>query len=86
MKRRDVAVRELRNHVSRILCRVERGERVRITVNGRAVAELAPLAQRREAVPWAEVMAGLRHRRADAALRDELRAIAPDTTDDLGSR
>jgi prevent-host-death family protein len=35
--------RELRNNVTDVLRRAERGERFTITVNGRAVAELGPL-------------------------------------------
>jgi len=38
-----IAQRELRNKVSDVLRRAERGERFTITVNGRAVAELGPL-------------------------------------------
>ena len=48
------------------------------------MAELRPLARRREAVPWDEVSRALEMCRADAALLDELRAVVPDTTDDLG--
>ncbi len=38
-----VPQRELRNNVSEVLRRAERGERLTITVNGRPVAELGPL-------------------------------------------
>lgn len=38
---------ELRNHVSEVLRRAEAGERLTITVSGRAVAELGPLRRRR---------------------------------------
>jgi prevent-host-death family protein len=79
----DIAVRELRNDASSVLRRVvDRGERLRITVNGRPVAELSPLVARRESVPWDEVMDRLASRRADAELLDELRH-ASGTTDDL---
>ena len=83
MGKDDIAVRELRNHTTGVLRRVERGERLRVTVNGRPVAELGPLARRREAVPWEEVSRALETCRADAALLDELRTVVPDTTDDL---
>ena len=36
----DVSVRELRNHTAEVLRRVEAGERVRITVDRRPMAEL----------------------------------------------
>lgn len=39
--------RELRNNVSEVLRRAERGERLTITVNGRPVAELGPVTTRR---------------------------------------
>lgn len=40
----DVSIRELRNHGGEVIDRVERGEHVTITRNGRPVAELSPLA------------------------------------------
>lgn len=79
----EVAVRDLRNHTTLVLRRVERGERLRVTVNGRPVAELGPLARRREIVPWDEVSRALETCRADAALLDDLRSAVPDTTDDV---
>jgi prevent-host-death family protein len=81
----EVAVRELRNDVSSVLRRVaDRGERLRITANGRAIAELVPLLVRREAVPWRDVMEGLAGRRADAGLLDDLRTAVPDMVDEIG--
>ncbi len=79
----EVAVRDLRNHTTSVLRRVERGERLRVTVNGRPVAEIGPLARRREAVPWPEASQVLETCRADAGLLDDLRRAVPDTTDDL---
>jgi len=38
-----ISQRELRNNVSEVLRRAERGERMTITVDGRPVAELGPL-------------------------------------------
>ena len=61
-------MRDLRNHTTSVLRRVERGERLRVTVNGRPVAQIAPLARRREAVPWAEVAQALETCRADTEL------------------
>jgi prevent-host-death family protein len=80
---RDIAARELRNEVSRVLRDVEQGRRIRVTVNGRAVAELVPVASRRVAVPYSELVVQLRSHRADGALLDELRRTLPDTVDDL---
>jgi len=79
----EVPVRDLRNHTTSVLQRVERGERLRVTVNGRPVAQITPLARRREVVPWEEVSRSLEVCRADAALLDEIRTAVPDTTEDL---
>jgi prevent-host-death family protein len=77
----DVSVRELRNHTAAVLRRVELGERVRITVDRRPVAELAPLPQRAAWVSRERAFAQLTT--ADAALSDALADALPDTTDDL---
>jgi len=79
----EVAVRDLRNHTTSVLRRVERGEQLRVTVNGRPVAEIRPLAQRREAISWNELSQALETYRADPGLLDDLRTSVPDTTDDL---
>ncbi|MFI4985586.1 MAG: type II toxin-antitoxin system Phd/YefM family antitoxin [Solirubrobacterales bacterium] len=39
----DVSARDLRNHTAALLRRVEAGERLRVTVSRRPVAELGPL-------------------------------------------
>jgi prevent-host-death family protein len=70
----DVSSRDLRNHTADVLRRVEAGERVRISVNRRPVAELVPLALPR----WtsgAAMERVLREAPADAALEDDLAAI-----------
>jgi prevent-host-death family protein len=41
---RSVPVRELNQQTSAVLARVERGETVEVTVNGRPVARLVPVA------------------------------------------
>lgn len=45
----EVTIRELRNHGGKVLERVERGEVLTVTSDGRPVAELRPLPRR--AVP-----------------------------------
>ncbi|MDQ6806234.1 MAG: type II toxin-antitoxin system prevent-host-death family antitoxin [Actinomycetota bacterium] len=77
----DVSVRELRNHTAEVLRRVEAGERLRVTVDRRPVAELAPLPARATWVPRGRVIGALTQ--ADAALRDELAETLPDTVDEL---
>lgn len=39
----EVSIRDLRNHGGEVIERVERGERVTVTRDGRQVAELRPL-------------------------------------------
>ena len=46
----NVSVRDLRNEGGRVLDRVERGETVTITRNGRPVAELRPLPRRAQSL------------------------------------
>ena len=78
-----VASRELRNQTRSLLDRVAAGEEIAITVDGRPVAVLAPLPHRTRWMPRASFLQRLATHQADAALRDELTALAPDTTDDL---
>jgi len=40
---REVTIRDLRNHGGEVIDRVERGERLTVTRDGRPVAELRPL-------------------------------------------
>jgi prevent-host-death family protein len=42
----QVSVRDLRNHGGDVLDRVEAGERLTVTRNGKPVAELVPIARR----------------------------------------
>jgi prevent-host-death family protein len=77
----DVSVRELRNHTADVLRRVEAGERLRVTVDRRPVAELAPLPARDVWVPRQRVVDALVQ--ADAALAGELAEAVPDTVDQL---
>ena len=80
----SVASRELRNNTRALLDRVDAGEEITITVDGRPVALLAPISRRPAWLTRAEFARRIVGRQADAALRDELRELAPDTTDDLG--
>jgi prevent-host-death family protein len=79
----DIPARELRNNVSGVLRRVESGQRLRVTVNGRPVAEIVPLSRRPRSMAWQAFMQGSDEWRADAGLAEELRALNPDTTDDV---
>jgi len=77
----DVSVRELRNHTAKVLRRVEAGERLRVTVDRRPVAELVPLQSRSTWVPRQRMLDSLVQ--ADAGLRAELDDALPDLADDL---
>jgi prevent-host-death family protein len=69
-----------------VLRRVQAGEQVTITVNGRPVAQLTGLRPpRRRWLPRAELVARLRQTQSDPGLRDDLNRLAGDTTDDLGT-
>jgi prevent-host-death family protein len=78
----EIASRQLRNEMRSVLTRVEAGEPVVITVDGRPVAELRPVSSR---VRWAprESLAGALLHQADAAMSDDLTDLSPDSTDDV---
>lgn len=82
----DIPTRELRNNVSGVLRRVEAGERLRITVSGRPVAEIGPLPSRPRMVSWKAFIAGSEDWRADPKLAADLAELLPDTTDDVAVR
>jgi prevent-host-death family protein len=79
----DISVRELRNQTSAVLRRVEAGERLRVTVDRRPVAELGPLPRRSRWVPAESAWRTIRGHLADPALAAGLREALPDTTADL---
>jgi prevent-host-death family protein len=79
----DVASRELRNNTRALLDRVEAGESITITVDGRPVATLEPARGRPRSMPRDRFVREVLTRRADPALLADIRALAPDTTDDL---
>ncbi len=78
-----ISVRELRNQTSAVLRRVEAGERLRVTVDRRPVAELVPLPRRAKWVSAETAWSIVDSAQADPGLARELRRALPDTTDDL---
>jgi prevent-host-death family protein len=70
-----IAQRELRNQVSSVLRRAERGERFTITVGGRPVAELLPLSNFKKAAPPGRLAAVLGETPVDNEWASELRAL-----------
>jgi prevent-host-death family protein len=79
----DIPARDLRNDVSGVLRRVEAGERLRVTVSGRPVAELIPLPRRPETLTWEEFVRDLEDWQADPGLKVQLQELLPDSTDDI---
>ncbi|HET8929321.1 MAG TPA: type II toxin-antitoxin system prevent-host-death family antitoxin [Acidimicrobiales bacterium] len=79
----DVAIRELRNHTRQVLERVDAGEAITITVDGRPTAELHPLARRPRFCDRSTFVATVLAHQADPGLAADLAELAPDTTDDL---
>ncbi|HEV8402437.1 MAG TPA: type II toxin-antitoxin system prevent-host-death family antitoxin [Candidatus Limnocylindrales bacterium] len=82
----DVASRELRNNTRALLDRVEAGESITITVDGRPVATLQPARGRPRSMGRDRFIQEVLARRADPKLLADIRALAPDTTDDIPLR
>jgi prevent-host-death family protein len=74
----DVSARDLRNHTAAVLRRAEAGERLRVTVSRRPVAQLVPL----ERAAWASGAAMervLREAPADVGLLNDLAFLREQT-------
>jgi len=81
----EVPSRDLRNDTAGVLRRVQTGEDVTVTVNGKPVALLTAIQPvRRRWLSRDEVLQRLRRAQADPGLRRDLAALAGETTDDLG--
>jgi prevent-host-death family protein len=76
----DVSARDLRNNTAAVLRRAEAGERLRVTVSRRPVAQLVPL----ERATWASGAAMervLREAPADAGLLEDLAPLREQTVE-----
>jgi prevent-host-death family protein len=82
----EVASRELRNNTRQLLERVEAGEEVAITIGGRPVAMLVPIGSKPRWMSKEEFVRTVLAHQADVGLREELREMMPDTTDDIPIR
>lgn len=81
----EVASRELRNDTAGVLRRVQAGEDITVTLNGKPVARLSPVQpSRRRWLTRDELIGRLGRAQADPGLRAELAVLAGETTDDLG--
>jgi prevent-host-death family protein len=76
----DVSARDLRNNTSAVLRRAEAGERLRVTVSRRPVAQLGPL-ERATWVSGGAMERVLREAPADAGLLDDLAALREQTVE-----
>lgn len=79
----EVASRELRNQTRALLDRVEAGEQITITVDGKPIATLVPVRRRPQWVGRDQFVHRVIRRQADAGLKADLASLGSETTDDL---
>jgi prevent-host-death family protein len=79
----DISLRDLSHNVSAVLRRVEHGERLRVTMSGRAVAELLPPPSRPRSMAWSAFIRNWDRWSADPALAGDLAELLPAATDNL---
>jgi prevent-host-death family protein len=71
---RTIPQRELRNDIGKVLREVEEGSKtIRVTVDGRPVADLVPVSQRRTSVSWSELMRIIEETPVDAGFAEDAR-------------
>ena len=80
---RVIPQRELRNNVSAVLREVEAGETLRVTVRGRPVADLIPIAARKRGLSPEEVVRIVDQAPLDPGFVIDLDAAAGATIDEL---
>ena len=81
---RTIPQHELRNKIGQVLREVEAGERLRITVDGRPVADIVPIDRpRRTFVPRDEVLRVLSRAPLDPAFEHAFGAATGSTIDEL---
>jgi antitoxin (DNA-binding transcriptional repressor) of toxin-antitoxin stability system len=80
---REVSVRQLRNHTADVVAAVRSGERLSLTVNRQAVADIVPhQASRDPWVPSSTLRRIVADAGADAGLMDDLAAVRGALIDD----
>jgi antitoxin (DNA-binding transcriptional repressor) of toxin-antitoxin stability system len=81
---RTIPDRELLDQIDRLLREVEAGERLRITIDGRPVADLVPIVRSRLTfVPRDEVAEILAHAPLDPGFARDIAMATGATTDEL---
>lgn len=83
MSHMEIGVRTLRNRTAEVIAAVESGERVTLTVRGKAVADIVPHGERTRWLSGEIVRHELAARAADRALADDLSELAGQTLDEL---
>ncbi|MCU0270492.1 MAG: type II toxin-antitoxin system prevent-host-death family antitoxin [Acidimicrobiales bacterium] len=78
----EVASRELRNSTRSLLARVESGETLTITVDGRPAAVLAPIGRRPRWITRGAFLSSVLAHQADPGLSDDLDEPAGEMTDE----
>jgi prevent-host-death family protein len=79
----EIPQRELRNDIAKVLKRVARGQRLRVTVRGRPVADLVPISEARPFVPLSEFGAILLEDPLDRRFQEDVRTALGGTVDEL---
>lgn len=79
----EVASRELRNATRSLLDRVEAGEEITITVDGRPAAILSPVGRRPRWLSRGEFVTSVLSHQSDAGLAKDLDELAGEMTDEL---
>ncbi len=82
-RKREIPQRELRNNVAAVLREVEAGSTLRVTVRGRPVAELVPLAGSRDFLSPDEVRRIVREAPLDERFGVDVESVAGATIDEL---
>ncbi|HZJ50071.1 MAG TPA: type II toxin-antitoxin system prevent-host-death family antitoxin [Actinomycetota bacterium] len=80
---REIPQRELRNDITRILREVAQGKSLRVTVKGRPVADLVPVAEGRRFVPRADVERLLHEAPLDQDFKRDVDAVLGATIEEL---
>jgi prevent-host-death family protein len=83
---REIAQRQLRNDISRVLAAVSRGERFRVTVRGRPIAEIVPIPTRKTWVPRNDVLEMLRGAPVDDRFMSDVDGAVDNTIRDTWKR
>jgi prevent-host-death family protein len=80
---REIPQRELRNNVAAVLREVEAGERLRVTVRGRPVADLVPITSRKRGFSPEEVANVVTEAPLDPGFAADVDRAAGATIDEL---